>query len=103
MTATISQPQLESRGQNTPLSKPLPRLIFDKATSERNKTLKEEPVEKFVNVQLYPTDLSKTTKVGTLLSLDLTRDLEIFLAKNVDVLDWSHEDIPGIDPSFMMY
>ena len=60
-------------------------------------------MEKFVNVQLYPTNLSKTTTVGSLLSPDLTRDLENFLAKNADVLDWSHEDIPGIDPSFMMH
>ena len=59
----------------------------------------EEPVD----VQLHPANPSKTTKVGALVPPNLRRDFENFLAENADVLAWSHEGIPGIDPSLMVH
>ena len=60
-------------------------------------------MEELVDVQLHPTDLSKTTKVGVLLPPDLRKDFKKFLAKNADVFAWSHEDMPRIYPSFMVH
>lgn len=60
-------------------------------------------MKELVNVQLHPIDRSKTTKVGALLSPDLRKDFEKLLVENVDVFAWSHKDIPGIDPSFMVH
>ena len=91
------------RKAGTPPNKPPPGLIFDEAALEKNKAPRGEPVEEFVDVQLHPTDPSKTTKVGALLSTDLRKDFEKFLVENAYVFAWTHEDMPGIDPNFMVH
>ena len=60
-------------------------------------------MEELLDVQLHPTDLSKTTKVGALLPTELRKDFEKFLVENAYVFAWTHEDMPGIDPNFMVY
>ena len=39
---------------------------------------------------------TKTTRVGTNLSIEIRKKLIQFLKENLDVFAWSHEDIPGI-------
>ena len=39
------------------------------------------------------------TRMGTLASPTVCQDLANFLRMNQDVFTWSHEDMPGIDPS----
>ena len=60
-------------------------------------------MEELVNIQLHSVDPSKTTKVSTLLPLDLKRDFGKNLAENADVFTWSREDMLGIDPSFIVH
>ena len=41
--------------------------------------------------------------MGTLASLMIRQDLAGFLRMNQDVFTWSHEDMPGIDPSVIVH
>ena len=45
----------------------------------------------------------RTTKIGTLASWPVRQTLTTFLRDNQDVFAWSHEDMPGIDPSVMVH
>ena len=45
----------------------------------------------------------RCTKVGADLEEKIKKDLVHFLKKNIDVFAWSHEDIPGIDPSVITH
>ena len=45
----------------------------------------------------------KCTKVGADLEEKIKKDLVYFLKKNIDVFAWSHEDMPGIDPSVITH
>ena len=47
--------------------------------------------------------LERTTKMGTLASSMIRQDLVGFLRINQDVFAWSHEDMPGIDPSVIVH
>ncbi|XP_075658773.1 uncharacterized protein LOC142628594 [Castanea sativa] len=58
-----------------------------------------ESVEGIKEVPLDDTKPERTTKIGTLASLSVRQDIKSFLRDNQDVFAWSHEDIPGIDPS----
>ena len=42
-------------------------------------------------------------QVGADLEEKIKKDLIQFLKKNIDVFAWSHEDMPGIDPSVITH
>ena len=62
-----------------------------------------ELVEKLEEVFLNDLNLEWTTKIGTLASPTVRQALTTFLKSNHDVFAWSHEDMPGIDPSVMVH
>ena len=62
-----------------------------------------ELVEKLEEVFLNDLNLEWTTKIGTLASPTVRQALTTFLKSNRDVFAWSHEDMPGIDPSVMVH
>ncbi|XP_023924891.2 uncharacterized protein LOC112036314 [Quercus suber] len=45
----------------------------------------------------------RTTRIETLASQPVRQALTAFLKRNQDVFAWSHEDMPGIDPSIMVH
>ena len=45
----------------------------------------------------------RMTRVGTLASRPIHQALTMFLRENQDVFTWSHEDMPGIDPSVIVH
>ena len=62
-----------------------------------------KPVEKLEEVRLDDTRPEQTTKIGTLASWPVCQTITTFLKDNQDVFAWSHEDMPGIDPSVMVH
>ena len=62
-----------------------------------------EPVEELEEVRLDDRWLEWTTKIGTLASWPVRQTITTFLSDNQDVFAWSHEDMPGIDPSVMVH
>ena len=62
-----------------------------------------ESVEELEEVILDESRLGQTTRMGTLASPMVRQDLANFLRMNQDVFAWSHEDMPGIDPSVIVH
>ena len=62
-----------------------------------------EPIKKLEEILLDDSNLNRTTRIGTLASHTLRQALTTFLRSNRDVFVWSHEDMPGIDPSVMVH
>ena len=62
-----------------------------------------EPVEELEEVNLDNTRPEWTTSIGTLASWPVRQVLMTFLRDNQDMFAWSHEDMPGIDPSVMVH
>ena len=62
-----------------------------------------EPTEALENVSLDKDNLEKSTRIGVDLEEKVKKDLVCFLRENIDVFAWSHEDMPGIDPSVITY
>ena len=62
-----------------------------------------EPVEELEEVMLNESRPGRTTRMGMLASLTIRRDLANFLRRNQDIFAWSHEDMPGIDPSVIVH
>ncbi|XP_075658841.1 uncharacterized protein LOC142628679 [Castanea sativa] len=62
-----------------------------------------KPVEELEEVHLDDYRPERTIRIGTLASQTVPQALTIFLKENQDVFAWSHEDIPGIDPSVMVH
>ena len=62
-----------------------------------------KPVEELEEIILDESRLERTTKMGTLASSMIRQDLAGFLRMNQDVFAWSHEDMPGIDPSVIVH
>ena len=60
-------------------------------------------MEKLEEIPLDDSKLDRTTRIGTLASLTVRLALVAFLKENQDVFAWSHEDMPGIDPSVMVH
>ena len=63
----------------------------------------EEPIERLEEIPLDSSRLDKTMRIGILASPTVCLALVAFLKKNQDVFVWSHEDMPGIDPSVMVH
>nr|XP_023923129.1 uncharacterized protein LOC112034548 [Quercus suber] len=62
-----------------------------------------EPVERLEEILLDDSVPDRTKKIGTLATPAVRQELTAFLKKNRDVFAWSHEDMPGIDPSVMVH
>ena len=62
-----------------------------------------EPVEKLEEITLDGSNPGRMTKIGTLANPTIRQELITFLRGNRDVFAWSHEDMPGIDPSVMVH
>ena len=62
-----------------------------------------EPVEELEVVTLDESRLERTTRMGTLASQSIRQALASFLKMNQDVFAWSHDDMPKIDPSVIVY
>ena len=59
--------------------------------------------EELEEVRLDDTWPERTTKIGILASWPICQTITTFLRNNQDVFAWSHEDMPGIDPSVMVH
>ena len=62
-----------------------------------------KPVEELEDVNLDDAQPEQTTRIGTLYSWPVRQALTAFLKDNQDVFDWSHKDMPGIDPSIIVH
>jgi hypothetical protein len=60
-----------------------------------------EPVEDLEEFEMG--DLGKKVLVGSQLRQRVKEDLVAFLRRNSDVFAWSHEYMPGIDPSVIVH
>ena len=62
-----------------------------------------ESVEELEEVTLDDSRPERMTRVGTLASQTIRQALTTFLKENLDIFTWSHEDMPGIDPSVIVH
>ncbi|XP_030924206.1 uncharacterized protein LOC115951026 [Quercus lobata] len=62
-----------------------------------------EPTEVLEDVLLQEDDPEKFTRIGTGMKEKAREDLIQFLRKSIDVFAWSHDDMPGIDPSVITH
>ena len=62
-----------------------------------------EPTETLEDIPLDENDPGKSTRIGADLEGKIKKDLIRFLRKNIDVFAWSHEDMPGINPSVITH
>ena len=62
-----------------------------------------EPIEELEEIILDESRPTRMTRMGTLASSLIRQDLTGFLRMNQDVFAWSHEDMPGIDPSVIVH
>ena len=62
-----------------------------------------KPTKVLEDVLLQEDDLEKFTRIGTSMKEKAKKDLIQFLRKSIDVFAWSHDDMPGIDPSVITH
>ncbi|XP_030963402.1 uncharacterized protein LOC115984522 [Quercus lobata] len=62
-----------------------------------------ELTEVLEDVLLQEDDPEKFTRIGTGMKEKAREDLIQFLRKSIDVFAWSHDDMPGIDPSVITH
>ena len=62
-----------------------------------------EIVEELEEITLDESRPERTTRMGTMASPPIRQALAAFLKMNQDVFAWSHEDMPGIDPSVIVH
>ena len=62
-----------------------------------------EPTKALEDIPLDEDDSGKSTRIGVDLEGKIKKDLIRFLRENIDVFAWSHEDMPGIDPSVITH
>ena len=60
-------------------------------------------VERLEEIHLNDSKLDQITRIGTLAGPTVRQALTTLLKDNQDVFAWSHEDMPGIDPSVMVH
>ena len=60
-------------------------------------------VEELEELTLDESRPEQTIRMGTLASQPMCQALTVFLKMNQDVFAWSHEDMPGIDPSVIVH
>ena len=81
-------------------------LVMDEQVQTMNieeKKIVAEPTEALENIPLDESNLERYTMVGANLEEKNMKDHVQFLKKNIDVFAWSHEDMPGIDPSVITH
>ena len=71
-------------------------------TIEERKIL-VKPSEELDTIKLEDGHPEKTTKIGANLPPNMKESLVQFLKNNMDVFAWSHEDMPGINPSIISH
>ena len=71
-------------------------------TIEEQKIL-VEPSEELDTIELEDGHPERTTKIGANLPPKMKESLVQFLKNNKDVFAWSHEDMPGINPSIISH
>ena len=71
-------------------------------TIQERKTL-VKPSEELDTIKLEDGSLEKITKIGADLPPQIRESLIQFLRNNKDVFTWSHEDMPGINPSVISH
>ena len=84
----------------------LAMLAMDEQVQTMNieeKRIVTEPTEVLENIPLDKSNPKRCTRVGANLEEKNKKDLVQFLKKNTDVFAWSHEDMPGIDPSVITH
>ena len=62
-----------------------------------------EPMESLKEVLLDNSRTKRMTRIGTLASPLVQQEFTTFLRENQDVFTWSHEDMPGINPSIIVH
>ena len=62
-----------------------------------------EPTEVLEDVLLQEDDPEKFTRIGTGMKEKARKDLIQFVRKSIDVFAWSHDDMPGINPSVITH
>ena len=62
-----------------------------------------EPTEALEEIPLDEDDPGKSTIIGADWDGKIKKGLICFLRENIDVFAWSHEDMPGIDPSVITH
>ena len=62
-----------------------------------------EPTKALEDISLNEDDPRKSTRIVADLEGKIKKDLIHFLRENIDVFAWSHEDMPGIDPSVITH
>ena len=62
-----------------------------------------EPTEVLEDISLDENNPERYIRVGADLEENIKKDLVCFLKKNIDVFAWSHEDMPGINPSVITH
>ena len=58
-----------------------------------------KPIKALEDLPLDESNPERFTKIGASVEEKTKQDLVQFLRKSIDVFAWSHEDMPGIDPS----
>ena len=84
----------------------LAMLAIDEQTQTMNieeKRIVAEPTEALEDISLDEDDPKKSTRIGADLEGEIKKDLIRFLMENIDVFAWSHEDMPGINPSVITH
>ena len=69
---------------------------------EERRTL-AKPVEMLEDILLDESNPDKFTRIGTSVKEKTKQELVGFLKQSTDVFSWSHEDMPGIDPSVITH
>ena len=81
-------------------------LAMDEQVQAMNieeKRVVAKPTEALEDISLDEDNPERCTRVGADLEEKIKKDLVQFLKKNIDVFAWSHEDMPGIDPSVITH
>lgn len=62
-----------------------------------------ELIEVLEDVPLDESNLKKFTRIGISMKEETKQDLVKFLRRSTNIFAWSHEDMPGIDPSVITH
>ena len=84
----------------------LAMLAMDEQVQTMNieeKRIVAESTEALENISLDENNLERCIRVGADLEEKIKKDLVHFLKKNIDGFAWSHEDMPGINPSVITH
>ena len=84
----------------------LAMLAMDEQVHTMNieeKKMVAEPIEVLEDISLDKKNPERCTRVEANLEEKVKKDLIHFLGKNINVFAWSHEDMPGIDPSVITH